>query len=319
MSGEVPAFRISGLEKKYGLKTAVAGLGFDVNRGEIFGIVGPDDAGKTTLLRMLAGILQPSAGSVETFGAAGNKGGKSHILQNIGYLAQVFSLYQDLTVRENLDFFGKIFSIPPKEYEIRVRELLAFSNLDTFQNRLAGNLSGGMKKKLSVICSLVHKPKILVMDEPTIGVDPVTRRELWRMFYSLRQEGITIVVSTSYMDEAELCSRIAYMFGGRFVMLDTPQNIKRHFSPVIWDIHGKPRDAMKAALDGIGTAAAWAPFGLAFHLYDESKAFDENQITMHLESAGCTEISVKKAPVSIEDVFVRKLQEMVRMNDGTQR
>ena len=309
MIQEQPAFQAAGLVKKFGSRTAVDRLTFDVARGEIFGIVGPDDAGKTTLLRMLAGILQPTEGSVDTLGMNAS-GDKSLILQNIGYVAQVFSLYQDLTVRENLEFFGKVFSIPTDVYAVRVKELLIFSNLERFQDRLAGNLSGGMKKKLSVISSLVHKPKILVMDEPTIGVDPVTRRELWRMFYSLRQEGITIVVSTSYMDEAELCSRIAYMYQGQFIMLDSPQNIKRLFSPVIWKVGGKPRDSVKAALRGMGAGTAWAPFGLEFHLYDESQSLNDNKITEYLAQWGCSDLSIKMIPVSIEDVFVKKLQEM---------
>ena len=303
------SLEISNLTKIYGGKKVVNGLTFSVEKGEIFGIVGPDDAGKTSLMRMIAGILEPSAGDIRILGLDVRRN-KSEVLHEIGYLAQIFSLYSDLTIRENLDFFGSVFSIPRKEYEGRIRDLLKFSNLERFSARLAGNLSGGMKKKLSVICALVHRPKILIMDEPTIGVDPVTRRELWRMFYSLRQEGITVVVSTSYMDEAELCGRIGYMNAGEFVLLDSPQNIKRNFAADVWQVDGKPREEVKKVLRSFGGGTSWTPFGLQFHLYDETRRLTEETVRGRFEGKNCERIGVKKIPVSVEDVFVKRLLDM---------
>ena len=300
---------VRGLTKIYSGQPAVDEISFNVRGGEIFGIVGPDDSGKTTLLRMIAGIISPGAGQISILGSDVSQSPEK-VRSEIGYLAQVFSLYSDLTISENLDFFGKSFSVPEPVLIQRKKELLRFSNLTPFKKRLAGNLSGGMKKKLTVICALLHRPKILIMDEPTIGVDPVTRRELWRMFYSMKREGITILVSTSYMDEAELCTRIGYMYEGNFINVDTPRRIKDHFDMKVLRISGTPRPRMKEVLSDIPGKPYWAPFGINFHVYDRTGKLTPDFLKGLFRNAGCDGVNVSNVPVSLEDVFIKRLNDI---------
>jgi len=203
---------------------AVDSLELSVNAGEIFGLVGPDGAGKTTTIRLLVGVLDATSGDATVLGAP--LSALDSIRPRIGYLSQRFGLYEDLTVAENLLFFARLQGVTGKVYEDRSRDLLAFSGLGPFTGRLAGQLSGGMKQKLGLSCSLLHKPEILFLDEPTAGVDPVSRREFWRLLYSLLKDNVTIFVATSYMDEAERCSRLGFLHNGRLISLDTPERIR---------------------------------------------------------------------------------------------
>ena len=213
------------LTRTFGDLTAVDGLDLAVREGEIFGLVGPDGAGKTTTIRMLAAIMTPSSGraTVAGFDTVRQAGA---IKDRIGYMAQQFNLYGDLSVRENLDFFADVFGVSGRERRERTEQLLRFARLTEFTDRRAGHLSGGMKKKLALACALIHRPDILYLDEPTTGVDPVARREFWDILSDLHIQGVTIVVSTPYMDEAERCSRVGLMFRGRLVVCDTPERIK---------------------------------------------------------------------------------------------
>lgn len=212
------------LTRFFGDRAAVNALDLSVPAGEIFGLVGPDGAGKTTTLRLLVGVLDPTSGEAEVLGVP--LSGLGSIRAKIGYMSQRFGLYEDLTVAENLRFFGRLQGVRGGEFQERSRRLLAFAGLEPFTGRLAGQLSGGMKQKLGLSCSLIHSPEILFLDEPTAGVDPVSRREFWRLLYDLLQEKVTIFLATSYMDEAERCGRLGFLHNGRLIHLDTPEKIR---------------------------------------------------------------------------------------------
>lgn len=225
--------KINDLKKIYGLVLAVDGVSYNVNRGEMFGLVGPDGAGKTTTIRMLVGLLIPESGSAEVLGYDLLKQ-KNLIKDEIGYLSQKFSLYGDLTVDENIEFFADIHGV--KHFEERRNELLEFTRLTPFRDRHADKLSGGMKQKLALACTLIHKPKIIFLDEPTTGVDPVSRRDFWKILSNLLKEGITIFMSTPYLDEAERCNRVALMDKGKIISCDTPKNVKDSMNMQILEI-----------------------------------------------------------------------------------
>ncbi|HEQ60014.1 MAG TPA: ABC transporter ATP-binding protein, partial [Firmicutes bacterium] len=210
------AIRTENLTKVFDRHTAVDHLTLSVTRGEIFGLVGPDGAGKTTTLRLLTGILKPSAGEAWVCGHHTVRDAEA-IKEKIGYMSQRFGLYPDLTVLENIHFYADIYSVPRKGRQARIDELLAFSNLTPFKKRQAGRLSGGMKQKLGLACALVHTPQVLFLDEPTNGVDPVSRRDFWRILYQLLREKVTIFVSTAYLDEAERCSRVGLIHQGKLL------------------------------------------------------------------------------------------------------
>ena len=215
--------KIEQLHKSYDEIKAVNGISLIVQAGEMFGLVGPDGAGKTTTIRILCGLLKPDSGRVELLGSDLRKN-KKEIQNQIGYLSQKFSLYGDLSIDENIEFFAEIHNV--KDFKARREELLSFTRLTPFRDRLAEKLSGGMKQKLALACSLIHKPKIIFLDEPTTGVDPVSRRDFWKILSDLQKEGITIMMTTPYLDEAERCNRVALMNNGEIIAVDTPQNIK---------------------------------------------------------------------------------------------
>ncbi len=225
--------KIQDLHKSYNQMEAVKGISFEVNTGEMFGIIGPDGAGKTTIIRILCGLINSTSGKAYLMDK-NIKNERSLIQKNIGYLSQIFSLYGDLTVDENIDFFANIHNIT--DYHERRNELLTFTNLIEFRNRLANNLSGGMKQKLSLACSLIHKPKILFLDEPTTGVDPVSRRDFWKILATLKKDGITIVLTTPYLDEAERCTRVAFMNEGKILDIGTPSELKSKMKGEVLEI-----------------------------------------------------------------------------------
>ncbi len=226
---------INDLSKSFGDIKAISSLSFNVHEGEIFGLVGPDGAGKSTLLRCIAGILNPSDGTVRINNLDVHQNAFL-IKENLAYMPQRFGLYEDLTVEENIYFFGKLFGVSRKKIRERIKRLYQFSRLEPFKDRLAGNLSGGMKQKLGLACSLVHSPELILLDEPTNGVDPVSRREFWKILYDLLGEGVTIVVSTAYLDEAERCTRVALMHGGKFLTIGTPAEIKGGIETALLEI-----------------------------------------------------------------------------------
>lgn len=214
------------LTRKFEAVTAVDNLNLQIEEGEIFGLVGPDGAGKTTTMRLLTGILEPTHGDGWVYGKHIVKESEE-LKQNIAYMSQRFGLYEDLTVIENIDFYADIYSVPGRERPARIERLLGFSGLTPFKKRLARNLSGGMKQKLGLACALIHTPKVLFLDEPTNGVDPVSRRDFWQILYQLLREKVTILFSTSYLDEAERCKRVGLMHKGKLLKCDTPATIKK--------------------------------------------------------------------------------------------
>jgi ABC-2 type transport system ATP-binding protein len=229
------------LTRKFGDLVAVDHLNLEIKRGEIFGLVGPDGAGKTTTIRMLAAIMDPSEGHASVAGFDTVKQAEA-IKQHIGYMAQQFNLYGDLSVQENLDFFADIFGVRGRDRKERIAQLLRFARLTEFTRRRAAHLSGGMKKKLALACSLIHRPQILYLDEPTTGVDPVSRREFWDILSDLHIEGVTILVSTPYMDEAERCSQVGLMYQGRLIICDTPNRVKGLIEGDLIEVHPMAED-----------------------------------------------------------------------------
>jgi ABC-2 type transport system ATP-binding protein len=227
-SVEIPFVQAEGVSKRYGSIDAVSQASFQVKAGDIFGLVGSDGAGKSTLLRMAATMIRPSSGRI-LIDSLDVVEQRSKIKSLIGYMPQRFGLYQDLSVLENLDFFMDIFGIFGPERKVRRERYLGFSNLLPFVNRLAGDLSGGMKQKLGLACVLVHQPKLLLLDEPTNGVDPVSRKEFWDILFEMKKEGMTILISTAYLDEGEKCNQLALMHKSKIIDIDTPEAIRSHF------------------------------------------------------------------------------------------
>ncbi|HEX7182921.1 MAG TPA: ABC transporter ATP-binding protein, partial [Thermoanaerobaculia bacterium] len=240
--------RAEGLTRRFGDLTAVDRLSFEVRRGELFGLVGPDGAGKTTTLRMLAGVLRPTAGDAVLDGVSVT-GDPERVKHGLAYMSQRFGLYADLTVLENLELYADLYRVPKRERPARLERLFQFSNLGPFRDRLAGKLSGGMKQKLGLSCALIHQPTILLLDEPTFGVDPVSRRDLWLIVHDMVAEGVTAVVSTAYMDEAERFDRLALLHKGRVLAVDTPAALQREMAGQVLEVRvDRPREARERLL-----------------------------------------------------------------------
>ena len=283
---------------------AVDHLSFSIERGEIFSLVGPDGAGKTTTIRMMCGILAPTEGSISLLGYDIRKQ-KSEVKKHIGYLSQRFSLYQDLTIDENIDFFAEIHKV--HKYKDRKEELLQFTRLTPFRDRLAGRLSGGMKQKLALACTLIHTPDIIFLDEPTTGVDPVSRRDFWKILSSLLKSGITIVVSTPYLDEAERSTRVVMMSQGRILMCDTPEAIKSSFhSEVIELVCDTVRAASEVLLRSFQRKDIQL-FGDRLHILVQDAKMKENEILRTLKKEQIEVRSCRIIPASLEDVFIASL------------
>ena len=297
-----PAIELRELTRTFQDRTAVDALTLDIERGELFGIVGPDGAGKTTTLRMLAGVLRPSSGTAIVGGidvAVDPEGVKPHI----AYMAQKFGLYEDLTVAENLDFYADLYRVPRRDRPRRLERLYAFSRLDEFSGRLAGNLSGGMKQKLSLSCALIHRPEVLLLDEPTFGVDPISRRELWLILHEMVEEGITIVVSTSYLDEAERCDRVALLNEGGLLAIDTPVALQRGVSGRILSVRtDQPRRARDILRTSPQVRSAYL-FGDAVHLLVDPMASDADAL-QSLDGEGISIVDHEVIAPSLEDVFM---------------
>jgi len=239
--------RLSGVKRSFGAVKAVDGVSLEIPKGEIFGLVGPDGAGKTTTLRMLAGLIDPDAGSVLVDGHDVSKE-LDAVKDQIGYMAQRFGLYVDLTVEENMRFYADLFGIVGREYDELSRELLRMTRMDPFTKRPAGKLSGGMKQKLALMCTLLHKPRVLFLDEPTNGVDPLSRRDFWVILKRLAGEGMTILVSTAYLDEAERCDRVGLMHRGRLIEVDPPSKMRAAWAPFSFAVDGADRRTARQAL-----------------------------------------------------------------------
>jgi ABC-2 type transport system ATP-binding protein len=302
-----PAIRMDGLVKRFAGVTAVDRLSLKVNRGEIFGLVGPDGAGKTATMRMLAGVMRPDAGAIVIDGVdvmADPEGVKPHV----SYMPQRFALYEDLTVDENIRFYADLFEVAPAVRRERAARLLAASGMSAFGRFKAGQLSGGMKQKLGLTCALVHAPKILLLDEPTTGVDPVSRRDFWRILYGLREEGVTIVISTAYMDEAERCNRLTLLHQGRALYCDTPAALKQHMPGALIAIASIAGRAVREAISGQPGVSHALLVGDGVHAMVDDADERIPELQKALEQAGVAFSSVAVAAPSIEDVFVALLE-----------
>jgi ABC-2 type transport system ATP-binding protein len=296
--------KLNNITKTFGAIPAVNSVSFEVREGEIFGLVGPDGAGKTTVIRMLAGILTPASGNLSVLGATNPETVKS----KIGYVPQKFSLYGELTVMENIHFMGALYGQTAAQVEILAQNILGFTKLLPFKDRLADNLSGGMKQKLALAAGLMHRPKIYFLDEPTTGVDPVSRREFWQMLYRLNKEGTTVFVSTPYMDEAELCTRVAFIHNGVITTCDTPQGLRKSYPHRIIEL-GTPEKNVKKYMSNVPIIDINA-FGSKFHLVVDNAAAAMAQVRLVLNEAGIPITSLAEIPPSLEDVFVALASEV---------
>jgi ABC-2 type transport system ATP-binding protein len=290
------------LTRAFGPLLAVDRLNLEIRPGEIFGLVGPDGAGKTTIMRMFAGILPPSEGDASILGHS-VRGEPERIKERIGYMSQRFALYGDLTVLENIHFYADLYAVPKKERSARVPRLLSFSNLDPFQDRLAQNLSGGMKQKLGLACALVHTPELLLLDEPTNGVDPVSRRDFWTILYDLLREGVTIFVSTAYLDEAERCHRIGLIHRGRIMSVGSPAEIKGLLRGELWEIRCSEKVRAHEIVRRHPGVKSSGVFGDKIHvLLDREET--QTQVIDLLRQNGVEILNLRKIPPSLEDVFI---------------
>jgi len=292
---------VANLHKKFKNFAAIKNLSLAVNKGEIFGIIGPDGAGKTTFLRILAGVIAPDAGTIESCGVDVVKDPEA-MKDKIGVMPQNFSLYPDLTIEENLKFFGRMYGVPKAEFETRKERLLRITNLAPFSKRRAEHLSGGMQKKLALISSLLHTPLLLLLDEPTTGVDPVSRRELWDFFYDLLKAGTTIIVSTPYMDEAERCSRVGFIYQGEMLLVDEPTKMKNNYPYNIFEISGPQREHIDVTRfpESFRVIDFYA-VGDTLHLVCDQCAVDQVQRFL-LDQKG--RFNIKNIEPSFEDVFI---------------
>ncbi|HLK10790.1 MAG TPA: ABC transporter ATP-binding protein [Candidatus Binatia bacterium] len=298
-----PAVAAGGLTKRFAGTLAVDRLGFTAATGEVFGLVGPDGAGKTTTLRMLAGVMTPDAGSATVAGHDVVRDPEA-VKSRISYMPQGFGLYEDLTVDENIRFYADVFGVARAARDERAERLLAASGMARFRDRLAGQLSGGMKKKLGLTCALIHTPRVLLLDEPTTGVDPVSRRDFWRILYDLVAEGVTVVVSTAYLDEAERCHHLALLHEGRLLHCDTPARLKAGMPGAVVRVTSPAPDAVRDALRQAPGVTSALVVGDGVHLVVDDAARRVPEVRARLAAAAVPCAEVAAVAPTFEDVFV---------------
>jgi len=298
--------KISDLYKNYGSVRAVKGISLSVEKGTIYGLIGPDGAGKTTIIRILVSLLRPDAGEVLFLGKSVPDDPR-RVRSRIGYMPQRFSLYRDLSVEQNLRFFGDLFQIPLQEQQKRMQQLYAFSQLELFRTRRAGALSGGMKQKLALSCMLMHKPEVIVLDEPTFGVDPVSRNEFWGILRHLSEDGTTIFVSTAYMDEARLCDRVGLIHEGRILAQDSPEILTRGFLAPIYQIKSDNPHQLYRRLEQEVDADQLQLFGSCVHVIDRSgsgiSSFEDLLTEHHIINEG-----IEPVDPTLEHLFLELIR-----------
>lgn len=300
------AVRTSKLTKLFGIAPAVDSLDLEIRKGELFGLVGPDGGGKTTIMRLLASIMRPSSGEAWVAGHSVIHEGEK-IKEKIGYMSQRFGLYEDLTVIENITFYADLYGVPAGERPNRIERLLGFSNLTPFTGRLAGKLSGGMKQKLGLACALIHTPEVLFLDEPTNGVDPVSRRDFWRILYDLLKEEVTIVISTSYLDEAERCTRVGLIHKGKILMEDIPTEIRKSLGIGMMEVWtDDSRRAAEIIRKGEGIRGV-SVYGDRLHIALQNKDL-LGSIFQTLQKENITVRDRREILPSVEDVFISMVQ-----------
>jgi len=294
------------LTKKFNQVTAINGINLEIEKGKIVGLVGPDGAGKTTLLRLLTGLFKPDNGSIVVDGIDVVKN-PQEVKKRIGYMPQHFSLYGDLTTSENLKFFADLYQIPEKKYRERKKELLHFSQLSPFRDRLARNLSGGMQKKLALACNLFHSPELLLLDEPTTGVDPVSRKELWQLLYQLNNRGVTVLLTTPYMDEAQKCHQVGLIYEGRILTYQSPQKLIEEMQDEIVELIAEKEIAIKT-LKNLSDLKNIYTYGESLHLVFEPGKEGQLKTKKLLEKQGIKIHSIKQIAPSFEDTFFALIQ-----------
>jgi len=309
MTDRSPIIEANGLARVFKTTRAVDGLTLSIAPGELFGLVGPDGAGKTTTLRLLAGLLDVSEGEATVLGYD-LKSQAETVKSHIGYMAQQFSLYGELTVLENLAFFAELFDVSPQERQERTGRLLEFAGLTEFTDRWAAKLSGGMQKKLALACTLIHRPEILLLDEPTTGVDPVSRREFWNILTELHVQGTTIIVSTPYMDEADRCSTVGLMYAGRMVVCDTPQAIRGQLKGEVVEIQSEDWQATLEVVADLKGVRETQTYGEAVNLLVDKGSKRLPEIERALKKSRVKYRSVRIAPVRMEEAFISLIRRM---------
>lgn len=297
-----PIVVLDQLVQQFGAVTALDGVSLTVARGELFGIVGPDGSGKTTTLRVLAGVLRPTAGDA-LVGGVSVRHDPEGVKHRIAYMSQRFGLYGDLTVRENIDFYAMLYQVPRKVRDERIERLYQFSRLGPFAGRLAGKLSGGMKQKLSLCCALIHEPEVLLLDEPTFGVDPISRRDLWLIVHEMVAHGMTAIVSTAYLDEAERCDRVALLQRGKLAGLDAPQVLQARLAERALAFETSQARQAAQVLRGHPLVRSAAAFGEALHVTTD-RPDAAADLWAALTAAGVSVTAVRPLSPSLEDVFI---------------
>jgi ABC-2 type transport system ATP-binding protein len=301
------------LSKSFGILTAVKDLNLEVKTGEIFGLVGPDASGKTTTIRMLCGILPPDGGEAKVAGFDILREAES-LREKVGYLPQRFGLYGDLTVLENIHFYGDLYQVPKQKRRERIERLLRFANLEAFGKRKAQDLSGGMKQKLGLICALIHTPQILFLDEPTTGVDPLSRRDFWMILYDLLKEGVTILFSTSYLDEAERCSRVGLIYEGDLMIADTPSAVKARIGGTILELRVENRQKGMKLLEDVKLVRSLVLSGDKIHILVDDPQKGEKVIRDILKEQRMEILDLLVVQPSLEDAFVSIVQRSKKDN-----
>src|SRR5687768_3940946 len=306
----MPALELDNVTKRYDKVVALRDLSMSIEEGEMFGLIGPDGAGKTTAIRLMCGLLKPDGGSVRVLGRDPVKAHLA-VTQTLGYLSQRFSLYGDLSIDENIAFFAEIhgFSMSDRAIRDRRERLLELTQLARFRTRLAEQLSGGMKQKLALACTLVHEPRIILLDEPTTGVDPVSRREFWKLLSEFLAQGITILMATPYLDEAERCSRVAMLHEGQLVALDTPSSLRTSLPGVVIEVIAPDREGAMRVLERLPEVADVQLVGERAHVSfgPGAELSAPDRLTMALQRAGVTVEGVRRVPPSLEDVFIARV------------
>jgi len=300
--------RIQDLTKRFHALTAVDHLNLEIGRGEIFGLVGPDGAGKTTTLRMLSGLMDPSEGEAWVAGENVAKNPRG-VKDRIGYMAQRFGLYVDLTVDENMEFYGDLFGISRAERERLLPELLRMTRMEPFRKRHAGKLSGGMKQKLGLMCTLLHRPQILFLDEPTNGVDPVSRRDFWAILYQLVKDGITILVTTAYLDEAERCNRVGLMYKGRLIRCESPDLMRNHVDEVCYALEAPNLRAMREQLRNCDGVLSVESSGDSLHVLLSPAKTSPQLLQEEIGPA-----TFRRITPSLEDIFIATIRKAERQD-----
>jgi ABC-2 type transport system ATP-binding protein len=298
------AVETDNLTRRFGDFVAVDRVTLQVAPGEVFGFLGPNGSGKTTTIRMLCGLLAPTEGSGKVMGFDIGRESEQ-IKARIGYMSQKFSLYADLKVRENLQFYADVYGIARRERAERIAALIAMAGLGGRENELTANLSGGWKQRLALACAIVHRPRMLFLDEPTGGVDPEARRAFWELIYDLAQDGVTVFVTTHYMDEAEHCNRIGLMYGGKLVALDTPAALKRGtIAGDVLEVEGSPQEQARELVATQPGVREVAPYGARLHAIVDDAGLRGAQLAGALQAAGIADARVEQIDPSLEDVFV---------------